>query len=166
MNRLEARSSRGLGQSAAALLVLLAAVLLGGCYHYSAVDRSSLVAGQQVVLTLSGESGEAQKGTAPRERIEGRVVSIGNDTIGVRTSRPATDRLRTGATVVDTVHVPSRRVSWVRRKELQTGRTLGVVGGAALGLGIASALLLETVDGGSAPPGDGGDGINRSLSIP
>lgn len=167
MNRLDASSTRGRGRSAAPLLVLLAAVVLGGCYHYSAVDRSSLVAGQQVVLTLIGGSGEAESAAAPAERIEGRVVSIVNDTIAVRTSRPATDRLRTGSTIVDTVRVPSRRVRSVRRKELQTGRTIGVAGGAALGLGVASALLLESVGGGSAAPGDGGgDGINRALSIP
>ncbi len=162
----EATSSPGRGRPAAPLLVLVAAVLLGGCYRYAAADRSSLVAGQQVALTLADGSGKAESAARPGKRIEGRVVSVRHDTIAVRTTRPARDRLRTGATVVDTVHVPARRVRSVRRKELRKGRTIAVVGGVALGLGITSAILLDGAGGGGAPPGDGGDGTDRALSIP
>lgn len=156
-------------RSRAAALLLLPALLvavLGGCYRYSAADRGSVSAGEEVVLTVAGEGERAAAADSANEsrlEVEGRVVEIGERTIALRTSRPAADPFRSGATVVDTVRFGAERVESVRRKELETAKTAAVAGGVALGVGLGAALLLESVGGGGPGPGDGGDGIDRVL---
>lgn len=151
---------------AGALLLLPAFVVsvLGGCYRYSSADPGSVAAGDQVVLTLAGEaSGAAAADSSRQDRhtVEGRVVEIGEGTIALRTSRPAADPFRSGATVVDTVSFGAEQVRSVRRKELETAKTAALGAGVALGVGLGSVLLFESVGGGGTGSGNGGDGINR-----
>lgn len=155
------RSSRPTG--AAALLLLPACLVstLGGCYRYTPSEPGSVSAGDQVVLTVAGESAAADSERAARRTVEGRVVEIDGETIAVRTARPAADPFRSGATIVDTVRFGSGRVESIRRKELETGKSAALAAGVALGVGLGSVLLLESVGGGGAGSDDGGDGINR-----
>lgn len=159
-------STRRTGAAALLLVPALFLAALGGCYRYSAAERGSVSAGDQVVLTLAGEaSGPRAADTAreSRRRVEGRVVEIGEGTIAVRTSRPAADPFRSGATIVDTVRLGAERVESIRRKELETAKTAALAGGVALGVGLGSVLLMESVGGGGEDFGDGGDGLDRML---
>ena len=150
----------------AALLPALLVAVLGGCYRYSTADRGSLSAGDEVVLTLAGsDSAPPDVGSGPgaARTVEGRLVSIGDSAVAIRTSRPAADPFRSGASVVDTVRVAARRVESIRSKELETAKTAAVAGGVALGVGVAGVLLLESVQGDGTLPGNGGDDIDRGL---
>lgn len=155
------------GNRACGLALLVGLVALGGCHHYSAVERGTLAPGDAVTLTLSaGASDPASPEAArPAGEVTGRVVSVGGDTVAVRTARPARRTFRSGQTAVDTVRVAASRVRSARRRELDVGSTAAVAVGVALGVGIGSALLLESAGDGGGVDGGGGDGISRVLRL-
>lgn len=155
------------GRRAGGLVLLAGLVALGGCHHYAAVDRGALAAGDPVTLTLSAEDPDrAPAETAlPGGEVTGRVVAVGDDTIAVRTARPARRTFRSGQTDVDTVRVAVSRVESARGRELDVGSTAALAAGVTLGVGLGSVLLLETAGGGGGVDGGGDDGISRVLRI-
>ncbi len=127
-----------------------------GCYNYSDVSRSDLVAGRQVRLTLSSEGRQVMAsriGTGVRS-VMGRLR--GFDTASVTIAVTSTTLVdNSDATWNDElVTFPFRAIDVTQERTLSKGRTLGmmaIVAGLATGVTIAVSKGAGSSNGTSVP---------------
>lgn len=157
MRRLAAADS--LRGSVAVAFLLLS---LSGCYTTEpvepprAVDVGSEV---RVVYSAGGAIGSVGASSAESRLAEGRVLSVGPDTLTLLRAPAATfDR-------ADTLRLGQEDVRRIERKRIDAGSTAGLFAGALAGLGLAALVLVSGDAGGGTGPDPGQDPID-AVRIP
>lgn len=158
-----ARPRTGRRSTAAAL-----ALLVTGCYTYQPVETGPPDAGTEVRVGLGEPAADELARRTGREvdTLEGRVVRSSADSFAVSVSPLAPRGYDPYGLRRDTLAFALSDVQGVERQELDTGKTLLLVGGAVAGAALLFTLMLEG-EGGGVPNGGGGNQADvRVLAVP
>ena len=140
-------------------LLALATQLVTGCYAYTAAQPGAVVPGVTVrarITPAAGESVAPVLGTRPQS-LTGKLISNARDTLILEV--PTAVQAEIGS-AVQTLHqrvsIPRSELIFLEIRELDRKRTYGVVGGAAIVVGVLLYKALKGEPGSERLPGGGG----------
>ncbi|HEV8365282.1 MAG TPA: hypothetical protein VGQ52_17325 [Gemmatimonadaceae bacterium] len=142
-----------------AVLLALAAPLVTGCYAYTAAQPGAVAPGVTVrarITPAAGESVAPVLGTK-QQVLTGKLISNARDTLILEV--PAVMQAEIGSslqTLHQRVSIPRSEIVFLEIRELDRTRTYGVVGGAAIVVGVLLYKALKGEPGSERLPGGGG----------
>lgn len=153
---------------AAALVAMLALLPVGACYSYREVPVSELRpdATVRVELTSGGASSVAsQLGRSPDGPLEGEVVQAGAGELLLGVAGPRSSGDGGDPPLRQRIEIPTSGISGIERRHQDTGKTVGLVAGAAA---IGTAVVLWSFSASNGTPGGGGGkgGTSFVVSVP
>jgi hypothetical protein len=141
------------------VLPVAAAVLLSGCFSYIPARPGEVEPGVDVRARVSPTAGARIApllGAADARRLDGKLISNGADTIVVEVPTVMLDNREFGRTPNQRVSIPRSDLVELEVRKLDRWRTLGIVGGAAVVLGVTLTKALKGEPGKEPLPGGGG----------
>lgn len=144
------------------------ALLVTACYTYEPVETGPPDAGTEVRVGLSEPLAEdlARRTGREVEGVEGRVVRSSADSFAVSVSPLAPRGYDPYGLRRDTLAFAFSDVRQVERQELDTGKTLLLVGGAVAGAALLFTLMLDSEGGGPLNGGGGNQADVRVFAVP
>ncbi len=141
-------------RASAVLRYAVAAVLLGGCYRYNAVNEPpGAGADVRIHLTETGATSLAPLLGAGTMSVSGRIITASDSSLLIAVSETGRGDSRV-AWAGERITVPRFALASAEHRSLDRWRTVGV---GAIGVGAAAvvALLVNALGSGSGGDGDG-----------
>lgn len=140
-------------------MLLAAAALLTGCFTYIPARPGEVEAGVDVRARVSPDASARIApllGASDSRRLDGRLISSGTDTIVVEVPTVMVDNREFGRTPNQRVSIARSDLVELEIRKLDRGRTMGIVGGGAIVLGVTLINALKGEPGKEPLPGGGG----------
>ncbi|HEX6316467.1 MAG TPA: hypothetical protein VFZ73_16465 [Gemmatimonadaceae bacterium] len=142
------------------IISLVAATsLVSGCFTYIPVEPGDVEPGVDVRARVSPAASERIApllGANEARRLDGKLITRGGDTLIVEVPTVLLDTREFGRTPNQRVSIPSSDLVELEVRRLDRWRTAGVLGGAAVVLGITLTNALKGEPGKEPLPGGGG----------
>jgi hypothetical protein len=135
------------------------AVLLSGCFTYIPVEPGEVEPGVAVRARVSPAASERIApllGAAEARRLDGKLITRGADTLIVEVPTVIVDTREFGRTPNQRVSIPRSDLVELEVRKLDRWRTAGILGGAAVVLGVTLTKALKGEPGKEPLPGGGG----------
>jgi hypothetical protein len=139
--------------------VPLAVVLLSGCFTYIPVEPGEVEPGVAVRARVSAAASERIApllGATEARRLDGKLITRGSDTLIVEVPTVVVDTREFGRTPNQRVSIPRSDLVELEVRRLDRWRTAGILGGAAVVLGVTLTNALKGEPGKEPLPGGGG----------
>lgn len=136
------------------LFVLVTAALATGCHVHRAADLETLSPGDEVRVVLTSDGRDRLRELSPRivEELDGRLVSVGGDSLTVERPLDRGQRASPAGPVRQRLTVAHSEVREIRTPELHRARTILMSAGVVAVTGMVLSTFLDWEGGGSAPP--------------
>ena len=134
-------------------------ILVTGCFSYIPARPGEVEPGLDVRARVSPAAGERIApllGATDARKLDGRLITNGADTIVVEVPTVMLDNREFGRTPNQRVSIPRRDLVELEVRKLDRWRTMGIVGGAAVVLGLTITKALRGEPGKEPLPGGGG----------
>lgn len=138
----------------------LAGVLISGCFTYIPVEPGQVEPGVAVRARVSAAASERIApllGTTEARRLDGKLITRGADTLIVEVPTAVLDTREFGQTPNQRVSIPRSDLVELEVRKLDRWRTAGILGGAAVVLGVTLTRALKGEPGKEPLPGGGGN---------
>lgn len=151
-------------------LVVIASVFLSGCFTYIPIEPGDVEPGLDVRARVSPTASARIApllGSTDARRLDGKLITRTGDTLIVEVPTVMLHNREFGRTPNQRVSIPRGDLVELEVRKMDRWRTLGVVGGAAVVLGVTLTKALKGEPGKEPLPGGGGtDAIVFRISWP
>ena len=140
-------------------ILVAAAALSTGCFTYVPARPGDVEPGVDVRARVSPDASARIApllGATDARRLDGRLITSGSDTIVVEVPTVMVDNREFGRTPNQRVSIARSDLVELEIRKLDRGRTMGVVGGGAIVLGVTLVNALKGEPGKEPLPGGGG----------
>ena len=140
-------------------ILVAATSLLTGCFSYIPARPGEIEEGLDVRARVSPTAGARIApllGATDARRLDGKLITNGADTIIVEVPTIMLDNREFGRTPNQRVSIPRSDLVELEVRKLDRWRTMGIVGGAAVILGVTLTKAVKGEPGKEPLPGGGG----------
>jgi hypothetical protein len=140
-------------------IAILFAALSTGCFSYIPARPGEVEAGVDVRARISPDASARIApllGAADARRLDGKLIELGGDTLIVEVPTVMLSNSEFGRTPNQRVSIARSDLVELEVRKLDRARTVGVVGGGALVLGVTLINALKGEPGKEPLPGGGG----------
>ena len=140
-------------------MITAIAALSSGCFSYIPARPGEVEAGVDVRARVSPDASARIApllGASDARRLDGKLITNGSDTIVVEVPTVMVDNREFGRTPNQRVSIPRTDLLELEIRKLDRGRTLGIVGGGAIVVGVTLINALKGGPGKEPLPGGGG----------
>ena len=140
-------------------ILVAAASLSTGCFTYIPARPGEIEPGLDVRARVSPAAGARIApllGATEARRLDGKLITIGTDTLIVEVPTVMLNNSEFGRTPNQRVSIPKGELIELEVRKLDRLRTIGIVGGAAIVLGVTLTNALKGEPGKEPLPGGGG----------
>ena len=141
------------------ILTIFAATVLSGCFSYIPIEPGDVEPGLAVRARVSPTASARIApllGAPDARRLDGRFISHSADTLIVEVPTVMLENREFGRTPNQRVSIPRGELVELEVRKLDRWRTAGIVGGAAIVLGVTLTKALKGEPGKEPLPGGGG----------
>ena len=134
-------------------------LVLSGCFSYIPARPGEVEPGLDVRARVSPTAGARIApllGATDARRLDGKLITNGADTIIVEVPTVMLDNREFGRTPNQRISIPRGDLIELEVRKMDRWRTMGIVGGAAVVLGVALTKALKGEAGKEPLPGGGG----------
>ena len=151
-------------------LVFLASLFLSGCFTYIPIDPGEVEPGLDVRARVNSTASARIApliGSTDARRLDGKLITRAGDTLIVEVPTVMLHNREFGRTPNQRVSIPRGELVELEVRKMDRWRTMGIVGGAAVVLGVTLTNALKGEPGKEPLPGGGGtDAIVFRISWP
>jgi hypothetical protein len=141
------------------IVTICGTILLSGCFSYIPIEPGDLEPGLAVRARVSASASARIApllGASEARRLDGRLISQAADTLIVEVPTVMLENREFGRTPNQRVSIPRGDLVELEVRKLDRWRTMGIVGGAAVVLGVTLTKALKGGPGKEPLPGGGG----------
>jgi hypothetical protein len=140
-------------------LLIAASTFLTGCFSYIPIEPGEVEPGVDVRARVSAAAGTRIApllGATDARRLDGKLITRGTDTLVVEVPTVVVDTREFGRTPNQRVSIARGELVELEVRKLDRMKTVGIVGGAAVVLGVTLVKALKGEPGKDNLPGGGG----------
>lgn len=139
------------------VIVILAPILLSGCFNYIPAEIGAIPEGSRVRAQLTPEGSAELERRTGRERtvIDGKLVERRGNSVVFSVRSVFGSESGTGSALKQHVDVQRQHIGRVERKEIDGTKTTLLIAGSSVALGAATFLAVSGDPVSSNPPGTG-----------
>ena len=137
----------------------LASLFLSGCFTYIPIDPGEVEPGLDVRARVSSSASARIApliGSTDARRLDGKLITRAGDTLIVEVPTVMLHNREFGQTPNQRVSIPRGELVELEVRKMDRWRTMGLVGGAAVVLGVTLTKALKGEPGKEPLPGGGG----------
>jgi len=141
------------------IVTICGTMLLSGCFSYIPIEPGDVEPGLTVRARVSPSASARIApllGASEARRLDGRLISQAADTLIVEVPTVMLENREFGRTPNQRVSIPRGDLVELEVRKLDRWRTIGIVGGAAVVLGVTLTKALKGEPGKEPLPGGGG----------
>ncbi len=141
------------------IVTICGTMLLSGCFSYIPIEPGDVEPGLTVRARVSPSASARIApllGASEARRLDGRLISQAADTLIVEVPTVMLENREFGRTPNQRVSIPRGDLVELEVRRLDRWRTIGIVGGAAVVLGVTLTKALKGEPGKEPLPGGGG----------